>query len=167
MGLPVDAVSDCNTLNHGKAIAAGLKALKLLGVDGVELPVWWGVAEKEAMGQYDWSGYLGLVQIIRDAGLKARASLYFHASADPAIPLPQWVSAAGEADPDIFFTDRAGKRHRDCLSVAVDDLPVLQGHTPMRVYGDFLQSFRAAFSEFLGSTITVTMPNSADLSWIP
>uniref|UniRef100_A0A1D1YDE4 Beta-amylase n=1 Tax=Anthurium amnicola TaxID=1678845 RepID=A0A1D1YDE4_9ARAE len=154
VGLPVDAVSDCNTLNHPKAIAFGLKALRLLGVDGVELPVWWGVAEKEAMGKYDWSGYLALVQVIRDAGLQVRASLYFHASAEPDIPLPQWVSAIGDADPDIFFTDRAGKRHRGCLSVAVDDLPVLQGKTPMQVYGDFLHSFRTTFSQFLGSTIT-------------
>ncbi|MQM19244.1 hypothetical protein Taro_052245 [Colocasia esculenta] len=154
VGLPVDAISDCNTLNHAKAIAAGVKALKLMGVDGVELPVWWGVAEKEAMGKYDWSGYLALIQMMRDAGLKVRVSLYFHASAEPAIPLPQWVSAIGEADPDIFFADKAGKRHKGSLSIAVDDLPVLQGKTPMQVYGDFLQSFRAAFSEFLGSTIT-------------
>lgn len=156
MGLPLDAVSDCNTVNHAKAIAAGLKALKLLGVDGVELPIWWGVVEKEAMGKYDWSGYMALAQTIRDAGLQIRASLYFHASTEPAMPLPQWVSKIGEANPDIFFTDRAGKRHKNCLSLAVDELPVLEGKTPVEVYAGVLQSFRATFSDFLGSTIKVT-----------
>lgn len=155
MGLPADAVSDCNTVNHSKAIAAGLKALKLLGVDGVELPVWWGIVEKEAMGKYDWSGYLGLVQMIQDTGLLVRVSLYTHASTDPAIPLPQWVSTVGEADPSVFFTDRAGNLHKECLSLSADDLPVLEGKTPMEVYRALLQSFRETFSGFLGSTITV------------
>ncbi|CAA6654218.1 unnamed protein product [Spirodela intermedia] len=90
------------------------------------------------MGKYDWSGYLALAQTIRDAGLQIRASLYFH---------------IGEGNPDIFFTDRAGKRHNNYLSLAVDDLPVLEGKTPVEVYAGFLQSFRATFSDFLGSTI--------------
>ncbi|KAG9457575.1 hypothetical protein H6P81_002083 [Aristolochia fimbriata] len=154
VGLPVDSVSDCNNLNHTKAIAAGLKALKLLGVQGVEVPVWWGIVEKEAQGEYDWSAYLTLVEMIRGAGLKLRISLCFHASGDPVIPLPQWVSRAGEAQPDIFFTDRSGRRYKGCLSLSVDDLPVLDGRTPMQVYEGFLQSFQSSFSAFLGSTIT-------------
>ncbi|KAF5202551.1 Inactive beta-amylase, partial [Thalictrum thalictroides] len=55
VGLPLDAVSDCNSINHVRAIKAGLKALKLLGCEGVEVPVWWGIVEKEAMGEYEWS----------------------------------------------------------------------------------------------------------------
>ncbi|XP_068659852.1 inactive beta-amylase 9-like [Aristolochia californica] len=154
VGLPIDSVSDCNNLNHTKAIAAGLKALKLLGVEGVELPVWWGIAEKETQGEYDWSSYLALAQMIRSAGLKLRVSLCFHASADPTIPLPQWVSQIGEAQPDIFFTDRSGRRYKGCLSLSVDDLPVFDGRTPMQVYEGFLQSFQSSFSAFMGSTIT-------------
>ncbi|RYR61549.1 hypothetical protein Ahy_A04g018725 [Arachis hypogaea] len=54
VGLPLDAVSkDCNSLNHARAITAGLKALKLLGVEGVEFPVWWEIIEKDAAGKYD------------------------------------------------------------------------------------------------------------------
>ncbi|XP_078436139.1 inactive beta-amylase 9-like [Wolffia australiana] len=154
VGLPADAVSDCNTVNHSKAIAAGLKALKLLGVDGVELPVWWGIVEKEAMGKYDWSGYLSLVQMIQDTGLLIRTSLYTHSSSDPAIPLPQWITAIGDSDPSIFFTDRTGNLYRDCLSLSVDELPVLHGRTPLQVYSSLLQSFRDNFHPFLGSTIT-------------
>ncbi|MCL7040790.1 hypothetical protein MKW94_002776 [Papaver nudicaule] len=40
VGLPLDGVSDCNSVNHARAIAAGLKALNLVGLEGVELPIW-------------------------------------------------------------------------------------------------------------------------------
>ncbi|GMH08364.1 hypothetical protein Nepgr_010204 [Nepenthes gracilis] len=68
VGLPLDAVSECNTVNHVRAIAAGLKALKLMGVDGVELPVWWGVVEKDSMGQYEWSGYRAIAELVEKMG---------------------------------------------------------------------------------------------------
>ncbi|XP_058203255.1 inactive beta-amylase 9 [Rhododendron vialii] len=154
VGLPLDAVSDCNTINHARAITAGLKALKLLGVDGVELPVWWGIAEKEAMGKYEWSGYLKLAEMVQKAGLKLHISLCFHASKEPKIPLPDWVSRIGESQPSIFFTDRSGEQYRDCLSLSVDDLPVLDGKSPIQAYGNFCESFKSSFSAFLGSTIT-------------
>ncbi|XAR54597.1 Beta-amylase [Bertholletia excelsa] len=154
VGLPLDAVSDCNTINHGRAIAAGLRALKLLGVAGVELPVWWGVAEKETMGEYHWSGYLELAEMVQKAGLELHASLCFHASERPKIPLPKWVSQIGESEPNIFFMDRSGQPYRHCLSLAVDDLPVLNGKTPIQVYKEFCESFKSSFSHLLGSTIT-------------
>ncbi|KAM4116275.1 hypothetical protein ACJW30_02G037000 [Castanea mollissima] len=154
VGLPLDSVSDCNAVNHAKAIAAGLKALKLLGVEGVELPVWWGIVEKEAMGKYEWSGYLALAEMVQNAGLKLHVSLCFHASKQHKISLPEWVSRIGESEPSIFFTDRAGKQYKECLSLAVDDLPVLDGKTPVQVYREFCESFKSSFSSFMGSTIT-------------
>ncbi|EEF45479.1 inactive beta-amylase 9 [Ricinus communis] len=154
VGLPLDAVSNCNTINHGRAIAAGLKALKLLGVEGVEMPVWWGVAEKEAMGKYDWSGYLALAEMVQSAGLKLHVSLCFHASKQPKIPLPDWVSRIGESEPGIFYTDRSGSHYRECLSLAVDDLPVLDGKSPIQVYKEFCESFKSSFSQFMDSTVT-------------
>lgn len=155
VGLPLDSISECNAVNHARAIKAGLKALKLLGVDGVELPVWWGIAEKEAMGKYEWSGYLALAEMVQKVGLKLHVSLCFHASQEPKIPLPKWVSRIGESQPDIFFRDRSGQSYKDCLSLAVDDLPVLDGKTPIQVYQEFCESFKASFSPFMGSTITV------------
>ncbi|XVE65676.1 hypothetical protein DITRI_Ditri08aG0019100 [Diplodiscus trichospermus] len=154
VGLPLDAVSECNTVNHARAIAAGLKALKLLGVEGVELPVWWGVAENEAMGKYDWSGYLAVAEMVQKAGLKLHVSLCFHASRQPKIPLPKWVQQIGEHQSGIFFTDRSGQNYRECLSLAVDDVAVLNGKTPIQVYQDFCESFKSAFSPFFASTIT-------------
>ncbi|KAM1281211.1 hypothetical protein FF1_022022 [Malus domestica] len=154
VGLPLDTVSDCNAVNHARAIAAGLKALKLLGVDGVELPVWWGVVEKEAMGKYEWSGYLAVAEMVQKAGLELHVSLCFHASKQPKIPLPAWVSRLGESQPGLFFKDRSGQLYKECLSLAVDELPVLNGKTPIQVYEDFCESFKSSLAPFLGSTIT-------------
>lgn len=149
-------MSNSATINNARAIAVGLKALKLLGVDGVELPVWWGIAEKQAMGKYDWTCYLALAEMVRKTGLKLHISLCFHASNEPKIRLPKWVSQIGESQPDIYFADRAGQPYKDCLSLSVDDLPVLDGKTPIEVYMGFFESFKSSFSAFMGSTITVS-----------
>ncbi|KAI4317649.1 hypothetical protein L6164_025503 [Bauhinia variegata] len=155
VGLPLDVISsDCNTINHAKAIAAGLKALKLLGVEGVELPVWWGIVEKEATGKYDWTGYLAIAEMVQKVGLKLHVSLCFHASKIPNIPLPKWVSQIGESQPSIFYKNRSGQHYKECLSLAVDDLPVLDGKTPIQVYQSFCESFKSSFSPFMESTIT-------------
>ncbi|KAG6432180.1 hypothetical protein SASPL_103754 [Salvia splendens] len=153
VGLPLDTVSSCNSINHARAIAAGLKALKLLGVDGVELPVWWGVAE-QARGKYEWSSYLAIVEMVKSLDLELHVSLCFHASNDPKLPLPEWVSMIGESDPSIYFTDKSGQQYKDCLSLGVDDVPALDGMTPLEVYKEFLESFKSSFSPFMGSTIT-------------
>ncbi|KAI4338502.1 hypothetical protein MLD38_023552 [Melastoma candidum] len=158
VGLPVDAVMDGNCVNHARAIAAGLKALKLLGIDGVELPVWWGVVEKEGRGEYEWSGYLALAEMVREAGLELHVTLCFHGcrqQQQPVISLPDWVMRVGEDESSsIFFTDRSGQQYKDCLSLAVDELPVLDGRTPMEVYHDFCESFKSSFSAYIGSPIT-------------
>ncbi|KAG7013624.1 Inactive beta-amylase 9 [Cucurbita argyrosperma subsp. argyrosperma] len=154
VGLPLDAVSPCNAGNHSRAIAAGLKALKLLGVEGVELPVWWGIVENETMGKYEWSGYLALAEMVRNADLKLHVSFCFHASKQPRIPLPEWVSKIGESKPNVYFTDRCRQQYKDCLSLSVDDLPVLNGKTPIQVYREFCESFKSSFSKFFDCTIS-------------
>lgn len=154
VGLPLDTISCSKTINHARAIAAGLKALKLLGVNGVELPVWWGLAEGEAMGKYDWSGYLALVEMVQNLDLKLHMSLCFHGSEESNISLPEWVSRIGESHPSIYFTDRSGQQYKNCLSLGVDDLPVLDGKTPLEVYKGFFENFKSAFLPFMGSTIT-------------
>lgn len=154
VGLPLDTVSVSNTVNHERAIIAGLKALKLMGVDGVELPVWWGIVEKDAMGKYDWSGYLAITDMVQKLGLKLRIALCFHASQEPKIPLPDWVSRVGEADPNIYFTNRSGQQYKECLSFAVDDLPIFDSRSPIQVFQNFCESFKSKFSLFMGSTIT-------------
>lgn len=155
VGLPLDAVSpDCNSVNHARAIAAGLKALKLLGVEGVELPIWWGIVEKDSMGKYEWSGYLALAEMVQSAGLKLHVTLCFNGSKKPSIPLPKWVSQIGDSEAGIFFTDRSGQQYKECLSFAVDELPVFNGKSAIQVYQSFCENFKSSFSHFMGSTIT-------------
>ncbi|XP_042387489.1 inactive beta-amylase 9-like [Zingiber officinale] len=149
VGLPLDVVSDLNIVNHDKAIEAGLCALSLLGVHGVDLPISWGIATDNG-----WSSYLAIAAMARDAGLRLRVSLNLHGHEHPNLPLPKYVSRAAHSDPDIFFTDLSSNRYHDCLSFSVDDLPVLGGRTPMEVYEEFFHNFRHAFSDFFDSTIT-------------
>ncbi|KMS95925.1 hypothetical protein BVRB_003830 [Beta vulgaris subsp. vulgaris] len=154
VGLPLDTVSKSNIVNHARAITAGLQALKLMGVDGVELPVWWGIVEKDAMRKYDWSGCLAIAEMVQQMGLKLHVSLCFHASQELKIPLPDWVSRIGEAEPNIYFTDRAGRQYKECLSLAIDDLPIFDSRSPIQMYQDFCESFNSTFAPFMGSTIT-------------
>ncbi|XP_040378734.1 inactive beta-amylase 9 [Oryza brachyantha] len=149
VGLPADVVSDGHAVNRAKAVSAGLRALKLLGVDGVELPVSWAVVQPGSGDRFEWAGYLAVADMVRDAGLCLRVSLDTHGSA-----LPGWAARAAAADPDILLTDRSGNRREGCLSFAVDELPVLGGKSPLEAYEAFFRSFAAAFHDFLGSTIT-------------
>ncbi|XP_047088430.1 inactive beta-amylase 9-like [Lolium rigidum] len=198
VGLPADVVScDGAAVSRPRAIKAGLRALKLLGVDGVELPVSWAVVQPGSEERFEWTGYLAVAGLVRDAGLSLRVSLLTHgrgatlpdevvdASAEPVpdpvttasdtvagahttntesiadsgttlrdTALPGWVADALAADPDILFTDRSGNRRKECLSFAVDDLPVLAGKSPLQAYEAFFRSFADAFLDFLGSTVT-------------
>ncbi|KAM0869353.1 hypothetical protein ACQ4PT_040727 [Festuca glaucescens] len=201
VGLPADVVSpDGAAVSRPRAIRAGLRALKLLGVDGVELPVSWAVVQPGSEERFEWTGYLAVAGMVRDAGLSLRVSLLTHgrgatlpdgsdevvdASAesvpDPVTTasdtvagadttntesiadagttlletaLPGWVADALAANPEILFTDRSGNRRKECLSFAVDELPVLAGKSPLQAYEAFFRSFADAFQDFLGSTVT-------------
>ncbi|KAM0840242.1 hypothetical protein ACQ4PT_059844 [Festuca glaucescens] len=196
VGLPADVVSsDGNAVSRPRAIRAGLRALKLLGVHGVELPVSWAIVQPGSAEQFDWTGYLAVAGMVRDAGLSLRVSLLTHgrgatlpdkvsddgtdsiadagtlvqntvdnagtplldavADAEADTALPGWVADALVADHDILFTDRSGNRRKECLSFAVDELPVLAGKSPLQACEAFFRSFADAFQDFLGSTLTV------------
>lgn len=143
------------TINHEKAISAGLRALKLMGVHGAELPVFWAVAQPNSPDEFDWSAYLAVADMARGAGLHLRVSLNLNGCNRLNLPLPGWVLRAAKADPNILFKDKSGTIHKDCLSFAVDELPVLQGKRPVDVFESLFQSFRSAFKDYFGSTITV------------
>lgn len=66
------------------------------------------------------------------------------------ISLPPWVLEAGDCDPNIFYTDRAGVRNRECISLGCDELPVLAGRTPVDAYTDFMTAFANEFNDMLG-----------------
>lgn len=52
---------------------------------------------------------------------------------DVCIPLPHWVAEIGRSNPDIFFTDRAGRHNPECLSWGIDKERVLRGRTAVEV----------------------------------
>lgn len=76
-----------------------LKTLKLAGVEGIMVDVWWGLVESEKPRQYDFSAYAQLFEKARSAGLKIQAVMSFHAAGGNVgdtckIPLPHWVVEA-------------------------------------------------------------------------
>jgi beta-amylase len=48
-------------------------------------------------------------------------------------PLPRWVTEIGKSNPDIYFTDRKGRRNPECLSWGIDKERVLKGRTAVEV----------------------------------
>ncbi|CAL1398934.1 unnamed protein product [Linum trigynum] len=130
-----------------------LRALKSAEVDGVKVDCWWGIVEAHAPQEYNWHGYKKLCQIVRQLKLKLQVIMSFHECGgnvgdDVCIPLPHWVAEIGRSNPDIFFTDKEGRRNPECLSWGIDKERVLRGRTAVEVYFDYMRSFRVHFDEF-------------------
>lgn len=79
--------------------------------------IWWGQVEQEP-GRYDWAQYQAVLDVAREVGLHCKVSFCFHG--DDRHALPAWVLQVGKDCPDIFYTDRAGTRSTECLSLGVD-----------------------------------------------
>ncbi|GBG92366.1 hypothetical protein CBR_g55247 [Chara braunii] len=157
--LPLDTVNMNNTLTRPRALRASLTALKSAGVEGVMVDVWWGIVEGQEPHKYRWTAYQDLVKMVHDAGLKMQVVMSFHQCGGNVgdsclIPLPQWVLQEIEKNPDIVYTDKAGKRNLEYLSLGCDSLPVLRGRSPVQAYADFMRSFRNVFASYLGNVIS-------------
>ncbi|XP_021800272.1 beta-amylase 7-like isoform X3 [Prunus avium] len=130
-----------------------LRILKSVNVDGVMVDCWWGIVEGHAPGEYNWNGYKRLFQMVCELKLKLQVVMSFHECGgnvgdDVCIPLPHWVAEIGRSNPDIFFTDREGRRNPECLSWGIDKERVLRGRTAVEVYFDCMRSFRVEFDEY-------------------
>ncbi|KAF7124139.1 hypothetical protein RHSIM_Rhsim12G0031300 [Rhododendron simsii] len=151
--LPLDVINiDCELVDPDE-LRKKLQKLKSANVDGVMVDCWWGIIERHAPQQYNWSGYRSLFQIVRDLDLKLQVVMSFHECGgnvgdDVQIPLPQWVAEIGEGNPDIFFRDRERRHNPECLTWGVDEERVLSGRTALEVYFEFMRSFRVEFDEF-------------------
>ncbi len=155
--LPLDTVNAEGVFKY-KSSPWFLQTLQELinsGIHGVAVDVWWGAVEKKPR-LYDFSGYEELFELLIMLGLKIQVVLAFHACGgnvgDTAVvPLPSWVLACGERDPDIFYTDRPrqqspGNRNPECISLFADEEGgVLRGRSPLQCYVDFMKAFRDAF----------------------
>jgi hypothetical protein len=170
-GVPVFVMLPLDTVNADGAFrfagqrwfGAALAELRATGIRGVAVDVWWGGVERRPR-RYDWAGYRALFDLLRGLGLRVQVVLAFHACGgnvgdDAAVPLPPWVLAAGERDPDVFFTDRPrgaspGRRNRECVTLFADDEPgLLRGRSPLQCYADFMRAFRDEFAADLGGLI--------------
>eukprot|EP01018_Ginkgo_biloba_P037917 Gb_05994 [translate_table: standard] len=112
----LDTVNSNGTLNRRKAMNASFLALKSAGVKGVMVDVWWGLVEKEGPGQYNWSGYKDLLDMVRKHGLKLQAVMSFHQCGGNVgdscnIPLPSWVVEEIKKNPDKVYTDTSRRRY--------------------------------------------------------
>ena len=94
--------------------------------------------ESKGSKQYDWSAYKSLFQLVQQCGLKLQVVMSFHQCGGNVgdtvnIPLPNWVLDVGKTDPDIFYTNRAGNRNTEYLTLGVDNLPLFEGRTAVEV----------------------------------
>ena len=99
-----------------KAVRASLRALKLAGVHGVAVEVWWGVVECFSPMIYDWSLYEALFRLISEAGLKLHAALSFHSDTrwtvkgKEGVSLPLWIMEVGSSMPGLFLIESLKQR---------------------------------------------------------
>ncbi|KAH6789462.1 beta-amylase 2 [Perilla frutescens var. frutescens] len=151
--LPLGTINmECELVDPDNLINQ-LRILKSINVDGVMVDCWWGIVEAHAPQQYNWSGYRKLFQIVRHLDLKLQVVMSFHECGgnvgdDVHIPLPQWAMEIGSTNPDIFFTDKEGRRNHECLTWGIDKQRVLKGRNALEVYFDYMRSFRVEFNEF-------------------
>ncbi|XP_021904322.1 beta-amylase 7 isoform X2 [Carica papaya] len=150
--LPLGVINMKCELVDPDGLLKQLRTLKSVNVDGVMVDCWWGIVEAHAPLEYNWSGYRRLFQMIRELKLKLQVVMSFHECGgnvgdDVCIPLPHWVAEIGRHNPDIFFTDKEGRRNPECLSWGIDKERVLRGRTALEVYFDYMRSFRIEFDD--------------------
>ncbi|KAG9154485.1 hypothetical protein Leryth_020503 [Lithospermum erythrorhizon] len=156
--LPLGVINmDCELANPNE-LKEQLKILKSVNVDGVMVDCWWGIVESHTPNQYNWTGYRSLFHIVRELGLKLQVVMSFHECGgnvgdDVHIPLPKWVIEIGQMNPDIFFTDREGRRNSECLTWGIDKERVLRRRTAVEVYLDYMRSFRVEFDDFFEDAV--------------
>ncbi|ESQ37700.1 hypothetical protein EUTSA_v10028560mg [Eutrema salsugineum] len=156
--LPLGVIDMNSEVVEPEELMDQLRTLKSVNVDGVMVDCWWGIVEAHTPQVYNWSGYKKLFQMIRELGLKIQVVMSFHECGgnvgdDVHIQLPEWVREIGQSNPDIYFTDRAGRRNSECLTWGLDKQRVLRGRTALEVYFDYMRSFRVEFDEFFEDKI--------------
>lgn len=147
------------TIKKMKAIRASLRALKVAGVHGVAVEVWWGVVERFSPWTYDWSLYEQLFKLISETGLKLHAALSFHSDmhstskGKEGVSLPLWILEIGARNKDIYYQDQNGMTNDDYLTLGVDNLPLFSGRTALQCYEDFMSNFVNKFAHLIGDFI--------------
>ncbi|TQD86187.1 hypothetical protein C1H46_028263 [Malus baccata] len=148
-----------NSILRIKALIVALKALKLAGVHGIAVEVWWGIVERFSPLAYDWSLYEGLFKLISNSGLKLHVALSFHSNVNSSssrkggVTLPLWIIEIGDQNKHIYYRDQNGFSNDDYLTLGVDHVPLFCSRTTLQCYEDFLSSFAKKFESLIGTVI--------------
>ncbi|BBH02182.1 beta-amylase 4 [Prunus dulcis] len=161
--MPVDAFcidgSGRPKIRKIKALTVALKALKLAGVHGIAVEVWWGIVERSSPLAYDWSLYEELFKLVSKSELKLHVALSFHSnmysssSKKGGVSLPLWIIEIGDHNKHIYYHDQNGLSNDDYLTLGVDHVPLFCGRTAVQCYEDFMLSFVKKFESFIGGVI--------------
>ena len=175
-----DAVTITNVLSKPEALKIGFQALRVAGMRGIHVTIFWGIVESEPR-VYDWSAYEELFEIAETAGeLEVSVEFAFHAKdcggeeGDACTAsLPAWVHETawgplagkkGEqrGNPEVFYMDQSGLRENAVISLFAEQdenlLPTGDGKTfrsAIQCYEEFMTSFVDTFEKyFANGTIT-------------
>ncbi|XP_024977352.1 inactive beta-amylase 4, chloroplastic isoform X1 [Cynara cardunculus var. scolymus] len=160
--MPIDSfgvdTSGTPRIRKIKALTISLKALKLAGVHGIAVEVWWGIVERFFPHAYNWSLYEELFNLVSEMGLKLQVALSFHSNVHlssrvQGVSLPQWITEIGRHNKDIYYQDQNGFPNADYLTLGVDNIPLFHGRTAIQCYEDFICSFANKFDSLMGTVI--------------
>ncbi|KAL5976079.1 Beta-amylase [Asimina triloba] len=154
--LPLGVVSAENVFENKEELRKQLEQLRAADVDGVMLDIWWGIIENEGPKRYDWRAYRSLFELVQECGLKLQAIMSCHRCGGNVgdivnIPIPKWVRAVGDSNPDIYYTNRKGNTDIEYLSLGVDNQPLFGGRTAVQLYSDYMKSFKENMADLLES----------------
>ena len=176
-----DAVTITNVLSKPEALKIGFQALRVAGMRGIHVTIFWGIVESEPR-VYDWSAYEELFEIAGETAgeLEVSVEFAFHAKdcggeeGDACTAsLPAWVHETawgplagkkGEqrGNPEVFYMDQSGLRENAVISLFAEQdenlLPTGDGKTfrsAIQCYEEFMTSFVDTFEKyFANGTIT-------------
>jgi beta-amylase len=171
--LSSQAVTISNFLQQPKALKVGFQALRVAGIRGVHVTVFWGIVEG-APRVYDWDAYEQLFEIVESVGeLEVSVEFAFHAKACGGndgdactASLPVWVHDQAEANPELFYKDQSGLRENVVISLfAEEDKNLLptnvkgERRSAIQCYEDFMESFANKFQKYFenGTITTATV----------
>ena len=139
-----------------------------VGATGIMVDVWWGLCERQP-NEYNFDGYLDLMQQCKQLGLKVQAVMSFHACGGNVgdsvnVPLPQWVLDLQDSVPELFYRDKRGDASTEYVSLSCDFRPVFpcgptaaaapetggpSKRTAVEVYTELMAAFRDASKDLI------------------
>ena len=152
------SISNNGVLQNPNQLAQWFAQLKSGGVDGVMTDVWWGIVERNGPKNYDWTAYIQMAQLVKNAGLKMQVVMSFHQCGSNVgdtcyITLPQFVLNVGKTNSDIFYKDYTYSPDQEYLTLGVDNQTLFEGRSAYQIYVDYMTSFASNFKSFFGNTI--------------